>query len=84
MFNNFRLKAKIVKDNQINCVYDDDLEKLLKSLEVYDNVISGKYNCLFCQKTISVDNIDAIVPHNGTIQFTCDCEECHKKLLGWQ
>ena len=84
MFNNFGLKAKIVKNNEINCVHDDDLEKLLKSLGVYDDVISERYNCLFCQKTITIDNLDSIVPHEGKIQFTCDKDECHKKLLGWQ
>ena len=84
MFNKTRLKAKIVKNDEINCVHDDDLEKLLKSLGVYEDVVLGNFNCLFCQKTITMENIDAIVPYEGTVQFTCDCEECHKKLLGWQ
>ena len=67
----------------MRAVHDDDLESLLKSLNVYNDVVTGKFKCLFCQNKITIENIDAIVPYNNSVQFTCDNPECHLKLIGW-
>ena len=82
MLNKNGLKAKIVKNDKLNVVHDNDLEHLLKSLDVYNGVVGGSFNCLFCGGIITMENIDSIVPHNGTVQFTCDGLECHAKLIG--
>lgn len=79
-----QLEAKLMKNNQMKMVHDKDLENLLHSLGVYENVIAGKCTCLFCGQAITLDNIDSIVPHNHAVQFTCDKEECHLKLIGWK
>lgn len=79
-----RIKARIMKDNQMKAVHDDDLKELLISLNVYTDVINHKYKCLFCERDITFDNIDSIVPHNSTIQFTCDNPNCHLHLIGWR
>jgi len=76
--------AKIVQENKMKAVHDKDLESLLKSLHVYEDVVSSKYKCLFCNKKITLDNIDSIVPYQESVQFTCDEPECHQKLLGWR
>lgn len=73
-----------MKNNQLNVVHDDDLIKLLKSLSVYDSVVNGEHKCLFCDNVITLDNLESIVPHEGTIQFTCDATDCHAKLIGWK
>ncbi len=82
MFNKRRLKASLLKKNTLNVVHDNDLESLLKSLDVYDSVVSGEKRCLFCNSIITLDNIDSIVPFEGTVQFTCDKKECHTELIG--
>ena len=79
-----RLKAKVVKDNHLNVVHDDDLECLLRSLNVYESVRNGEKKCLFCDGIITMENIDSIVPYEGIVQFTCDNNECHSKLIGWK
>lgn len=76
------LGANIMKNNKMKAVHDNDLENLLQSLRVYDNVINGKCNCLFCGSVITLDNIDSIVPYENKVQFTCDKQECHLKLIG--
>lgn len=73
-----------MKNNKMKAVHDKDLENLLRSLNVYEDVIKGKYKCLFCNAVITFDNIDSIVPHDESVQFTCDKLECHQKLLGWE
>lgn len=72
-----------MKNKEMRAVHDDDLESLLKSLNVYNDVVTGKFKCLFCQNKITIENIDAIVPYNNSVQFTCDNPECHLKLIGW-
>ena len=82
MLNKNRLKAKLVKNNQLNVVHDNDLENLLKSLNVFDAVIKGQKECLFCKKTITVENIASIVPQESIIEFTCDNIKCQARLVG--
>lgn len=79
-----QLGAKIMNNNKMKAVHDKDLEKLLKSLNVYDDVVNRKCTCLFCRNIITLENIDSIVPYEQTIQFTCDNTDCHTKLLGWR
>ena len=79
-----KIGAGIVKNNQMKVVLDNDLVQLLKSLNVYEGVRERKYHCLFCDGEITIDNIDSIVPHEGSVQFTCDKPECHMKLIGWK
>lgn len=78
-----RIGANIMKNNTMKAVHDKDLESLLSSLGVYEDVIHQKYRCLFCDDIITLDNIDSIVPHEGSVKFTCDKPECHLKLIGW-
>lgn len=73
-----------MKNNQMKAVHDNDLEKLLKSLGVYEDVVNGKYHCLFCNNVITAENIDSIVPHEQSVQFTCDNPLCHSRLIGWE
>jgi hypothetical protein len=82
MFNKKRLKAKIVKNNQLNVVHDSDLESLLKSLNVYNDVISSQKKCLFCETIITLENITSIIPYEGAIEFTCNNTKCQAKLVG--
>lgn len=82
MLNNKRLRAKVVKNNQLNVVHDNDLENLLKSLNVFDSVMAGQKECLFCKKTIVMENIMSIVPHKGMIEFTCNSPKCQSRLVG--
>lgn len=82
MFNKKRLKVSLVKNSTMKMVHDDDLESLLKSLGVYNEVLDEKFKCLFCGNTITMENIETIIPYEGSIQFTCDSEQCHKNTIG--
>jgi hypothetical protein len=72
----------IVKENVLKAVHDDDLISLVTSLNVYDDIINGKKKCVFCQKTISLDNIDALLPCEDQVEFSCNFPKCHLKLIG--
>ncbi len=73
--------ARIMKNSTMKMVHDDDLENLLKSLDVYNGVISGEFHCLYCGKTITIDNLSSIVPFEQRVEFTCDANDCQEKLI---
>ncbi|MDF2485673.1 MAG: hypothetical protein K0R46_1841 [Herbinix sp.] len=70
-----------MKNNELKAFNDDDIVKLLKSLQVYDDVISGNKNCIYCNEKMSLINIDAILPIDHRVEFSCSDSECHNKLL---
>lgn len=71
----------LVKKGEIKAVHDDDLEGLLKSLDVYDDVIQGKAKCYFCGNTITMENLECVFPIERSIQFCCSRKECYSQLL---
>lgn len=70
-----------MKNNELKAFNDDDVVGLLKSLQVYDEVLNGHKNCIFCGDKISLINIDAILPVEHKVEFSCLKSECHIKLL---
>ncbi|MDK2966493.1 hypothetical protein [Lacrimispora sp.] len=70
-----------MKNSGIKAVNNDDIVDLLESLGVYGEVIAGKKKCIFCGKTITVENIDAILPVDNSVEFSCNAEECHINLI---
>lgn len=73
---------KIMLDNTIKAVHDDDLVSLLKSLDVYDAIISRELKCCYCGINICLDNILAILPIADKIEICCDKPECRMILMG--
>ena len=74
-------KTRIMENNTIKAVHDDDIISLLRSLQLYDLVSDGKIKCAFCEGAITVDNLDAIIPDDGKIVLSCNNATCHAKLL---
>jgi hypothetical protein len=64
----------------IKAVHDDDLSSLLNSLNLEQLVTEGKVHCLFCQRSVSSDNIGALVPRASDIAIVCEEPECLAKL----
>ena len=72
---------KFMESHELQAVHSDDLIPLLDSLGVYNGICDGKYRCIFCQNLITLDNLDAIIPNNGEIAFSCNDEACHLRLI---
>jgi hypothetical protein len=73
-------EVKIVSDNTIKAVLDEDFDNLLKSLNVYDSVVSGNEKCCICGKTVTTKTIAALFPYQGEVKFCCDLPSCISKL----
>ena len=69
----------MIKEN-IKVVHDNDLNKLLKSLGIYDEVINGHKKCKFCGDIIDLNNLETIFPESGDIKFNCNKSSCLSRL----
>ena len=64
----------------LNTVYDSDLEELLKNLNIFDKIKSGKMKCKFTNEIITIDNLHSIFPEENTIKIVCDSPNAIKLL----
>lgn len=64
------------KDDTLKAVYSTELDSLLENLGVLSPFREGKIKCRYCNKTISEDNLYAMVPVNSSIEFCCNESSC--------
>ena len=77
-----RKVARLMVDNKIKAVHDDDLLDLLNSLEVYEDVAKGRAICSFCSTGIDFDNLSGMFPIDGEVGFCCNSINCQLRLTG--
>jgi hypothetical protein len=65
----------------IYAVHDQELETLLKNLELYDDFFEGNIRCFICDKIITEENLGSIFPYEEDIKICCNDIDCYKKLL---
>jgi hypothetical protein len=65
----------------LQAVYDDDLEALLKVLDLYPDYAGGRLQCAFCGDTITPHNLYAVFPDSGQVKVSCDKPECVQRLI---
>jgi hypothetical protein len=65
----------------IKAVHDQDLEKFLNKLGLWEKLQQGLLKCEICGKTITFNNIQGIYKEKNKIKFVCDTPTCYKKLL---
>lgn len=63
----------------IKFVHDDDLGNYLDSLGIYQDVLAGRYKCMYCGTVIDMNNLEAIVPFEGKIKIICSKPACKEK-----
>jgi hypothetical protein len=71
------------KSQEILAVHDNDLDDLLKKLNLFDNIERGKFNCENCRTIITRDNLGIISNDNGRMIIYCistGCNHNHYKL----
>lgn len=68
------------KVKRIKVVHDDDLERLLNSLDLLDDLKSGKIKCELCDEIITKENIGAFFKEKGEVKIICDQTSCNNKL----
>lgn len=66
--------------SNLNAVHDNDLEPLLKKLNLYNSVMEGRVKCKFTEIIITLDNLHSIFPESGTIKLVCNSPEAIRML----
>ena len=72
---------QMVTKHNINAVHEKELPVLLKSLSLLEPINNGLITCNFCNKKITLENLNCIYPKNGEIKFCCDSIECYRKSV---
>lgn len=68
-----------MKKSKMKAIHDQDLERVLKDLGVYDDIISKRKKCKFCECDITLDNLQGLFPESGDIKLICSNVECLRK-----
>lgn len=63
----------------VNAVYEDDLVEFLRSIDEYERLMNKKAKCYFCDKTITIKNIQTIFPLNKDVSYCCNNPLCFIK-----
>lgn len=67
------------KRTRIAAVHDNDLEQLLSSLGVLEQIKEGECSCIICQAPVNLGNLGAVLPTDDNISFVCDLPSCVAK-----
>ena len=74
------LKKRWLKKEAVKAVHENDLNNLLVSLGIFEDIVAGHHTCVFCSCPINLENIGAIVPEGGGIKVICENVACIYKL----
>lgn len=66
---------------KIRVVHDEDLTKLLDSIGITEQIKKGEYKCMYCERTVSMDNLWAIKVKEKKIYIVCSNSECLNKIF---
>lgn len=60
--------------SRIKFVYETDLEELLNSLNIREQL--GNSKCIICDDLINIENLGALQKRRGKIEFICNKPVC--------
>jgi len=60
----------------VKLVHDDDLERYLRGLGIYDEIANRSARCAYCGEIADLDNVVAIVPVRGAPKVVCSKAKC--------
>lgn len=68
------------ESEKINVVFDKDLEKVLRDLMLFDDLIQRRIKCAFCNRVITMENLEYIFTRNDKIVIGCSDKNCKSTL----
>lgn len=64
------------KHTTIKAVDDQDFPDFLRRIGVYEIIENGEAGCHICGDTLTVDQIEAVLPEDGKVIFICSKPKC--------
>ena len=68
---------------QLEAVFDSDLEKILRGLDLFEKIEKEEIKCFFCKRVITLQNLLYIFPQKGVIRISCDSKECLQQFASY-
>lgn len=69
------------KYHEISAVHEKNLRELLEGLDLLKDVENGCIKCRFCEKRITLENLQCIYPKDDEIVFCCEDIKCFEQAL---
>lgn len=61
----------------LRAIHDTDLVKVLRKLNMYEDIVKGKYRCFVCGKEITLENLGGLFKsRDGKINLVCNDMKC--------
>jgi hypothetical protein len=67
----------------VSAVHDDDLQPFLHSIGALHDLKEGRLHCKFCDDTLSIDSLQAIIPASGGVSYVCNRPTCLRLLMSY-
>lgn len=67
-------------ERNIKSIHDSDLELTLARIKLLEPIQSGKIKCVFCEKTITLENFFAVFYRDEGLKVVCDDLACSLRL----
>lgn len=60
----------------VNAVHDEDLERVLRDLGIFDDLVSGRLRCRNCDCVVGLSNLGAVLAEDGAVRVACMEKAC--------
>jgi len=70
------MKGVVRRRIPVTAISTDEVAGLLRKLNLYDDVVSGKAKCFICGRKITLDNIGGVLMVDGKPVLVCDKPSC--------
>lgn len=71
----FRVFRRFQK-SEVTLIEDADLTNLLKEIDRWDDLVSGRLLCAHCNKVLTYENFSAFVVEGNEYRFLCNSQIC--------
>jgi len=69
------------KRKNVPAVFKEDLAQFLKKAGEFESVSAGEKYCLVCDKIVTMESIQLVIPKNGRIHgYVCDDPVCIERF----
>ncbi len=69
-----------METKKIKVVFEPELEKVLRQLNIWDELQNNELKCSLCGDTVTLENLQYIFPHKNKILVACNKPACIEKM----
>ena len=62
--------------SNVKAIHDNDLERVLKRLGLYEKLVRGELKCTICGRPLTLENLGGLYKENREIKLVCNRIGC--------